>query len=157
MDEASWLSSIDPAAMLAWAQIYPDAPNRGRNVACSDRKLRLFAVACCRAVWDGVECERCSGSGVVHPNPIHSRGCPRCNGTGRIGGLTDPRSRNAVEVAERFADGLATDKERGEAFNAADNISDHWQRELAYGCLRANAAEGVQQILRTLLREQSNG
>lgn len=78
MNEAEWLACTDPAAMLARrGRGGPSLVERSR-FAWSDRKLRLFACACCRAVW-----------------PL----------------LTDERSRRAVEVAERFADGLATKEE----------------------------------------------
>lgn len=63
MTEDEWLASGDPALMLTFLK------RKG-----SQRKRRLFAVECCRRVWDYA---------------------------------SDERSRNAVVVAEQFADGLA--------------------------------------------------
>src|SRR5262245_31465071 len=68
MNEQEWLESTDPGPMLEFL--------KGK---VSDRKLRLFACACCRRIW-------------------HL--------------FNDNNSRRAVEVAERMADGLATDVER---------------------------------------------
>lgn len=70
MTESEWLVSEDPAAMLVWV-----SPRNTTPPIASDRKLRLYACACCRQVWDL---------------------------------LTDERSRAAVSIAERFADGEAT-------------------------------------------------
>jgi hypothetical protein len=63
--EEEWLAAEEPALMLRFLQAHGKA---------SVRKLRLFAVECCRHVWHVFE---------------------------------DQRSRVAVEVAERYADGLA--------------------------------------------------
>jgi hypothetical protein len=88
MTEAEWLACSDPKAMLAFL--------RGQ---VSERKLRLFAAACCRTVWNL---------------------------------LPDKRCRLAVEVAERFADGLATPEELSAAHADCERA---WQQ-----CKRVNAS-----------------
>ena len=64
MTEAEWLSSTDSTPMLEFLRGKPSA-----------RKLRLFAVRCCHALW---------------------------------GDIGDERSKVAVEIAEKHAEGLAT-------------------------------------------------
>ncbi len=81
MTEAEWRDCTEPGRMLDFLG--------GR---LSERKLRLFGCACCRAVWDDA---------------------------------WPTRSRAAVEASERFADGLAADREidraRSRACESAQN------------------------------------
>jgi hypothetical protein len=67
MTEQQWLTCTMPDDLLNWLED-----------RVSDRKLRLFATACCRHVWKL----------IAHPD-----------------------AREAVQISERFADGLATAKE----------------------------------------------
>jgi hypothetical protein len=79
MTEAGWLACADPEPMLE--AVYDRA---------SQRKLRLFAIACCRRVWHLLATDDC---------------------------------RRAVKVAERFADGLASE---AELIDAADLVRKSW-------------------------------
>lgn len=80
MTEAEWFASSDPERMLCHFRV------RDRR---GPRKLRLYAVACCRRIW--------------HLIP-------------------DSRSREVVEVAERYADGGCSDEELGRAAAAAEVV-----------------------------------
>jgi hypothetical protein len=77
MTESEWLTSTDPQSMLELLQSSGKA---------SDRKLRLFAVSCCRRIWAF---------------------------------LLDSRSRESLEVSERYADGLANREQLARAWEAA--------------------------------------
>jgi hypothetical protein len=131
MTEADWLSSITPGIMLEYLHSPRPSPpkvglfarllGRRRQLAQphpikpSDRKLRLFACACCRRVWNL---------------------------------LKDARSRNAVVVAERFADGQASVEELDAARAAAEAVcqrtrhtrAQDWGAEAAW---RATARDAV--------------
>jgi hypothetical protein len=73
MTEREWFNATEPMAMLLFLR---------RSGKASDRKLRLYAVACCRRIW-------------------HL--------------LADEQLREAVDAAERVAEGMADEEER-EAF-----------------------------------------
>jgi hypothetical protein len=98
MNEKNWTACTDPQQMIKWITEDGSGPGDGPNrIPISSRKLRLFAVACCRQVW-------------------HL--------------LTDERSRRAVEVAERFADGQATEQERTVTSSA---VSESLREPAAFG------------------------
>src|SRR4051812_20317008 len=82
MTEAEWRTFPYSEAMLKFL--------RGK---ASDRKMRLFSVACCRRIWNS---------------------------------LLNERSRQAVEIAERYADGAVTRIELSVAYTQASDPS-VWQ------------------------------
>src|SRR5262245_24054878 len=76
MTEAEWLECASLSSLKQYMMKRYHIGRPGSGV--SDRRLRLFACACCRRIW-----------------PL----------------LKDGRIWTAIEIAERYADGLATRKE----------------------------------------------
>jgi hypothetical protein len=99
MTEAEWLACNDPAPMLGLL-----------HGKASDRKFRLFAVACCRRIW-------------------HL--------------LVDHRSQQAVEEAERYAEGLTTETALLAAVSEAKLALRSIQREGGPATAHAGAARAA--------------
>jgi hypothetical protein len=94
MTETEWLACQNPRQLFG-----------ALGDQLSERKVRLFACACCRAIWDR---------------------------------LPDDSSRQAVAMAERFADGRATAEELGQAYRAARAVHNRLRgREDAHLALAA--------------------
>lgn len=154
MLEATWLASSDPQAMLELLQhgLTPFVGvSMGPIKVTSPRKLRLFACACCRQVWDKLTddspCHDCATWEGKYLEPKkRNRPCPTCRTiTGRIN-----RSRNAVIVAERFADGLATEEEKRLAWQESDCDADSLLFAAHMTCNGERRAPTVDLILRYL-------
>jgi hypothetical protein len=107
MTEAEWLDCRDVGQQNRFLL----AKGRGR-------KLQLFLCACCRRAYDLIPDEqrqrvaRMAGYGRPQPDVV-------------LGDVWQV-SRHTIEVAERFADGLATERERHTAAEAAQEVHQHY-------------------------------
>ena len=142
MDEAEWLASTDPEPMLAFL--------RGR---ASDRKLRLFACACCRRLWNlltdqrewkSIEfAERCA-AGLATTKQLHELGW---------GGLYEgppavyPDSWQAASVSSEYGIGMVAN-----SGTALDNEADvvwkaAFQKSLGRGDSLAEAQSAADAVV----------
>lgn len=121
MTEAEWNACTDPAPMLAFLQ------NEGK---ASRRKLRLFAVACCRK--------------MAHV-------------------MSDESLRRPLDVAERFAEGKATDEELFSAYQEAARNARVIRAKGAWAVVSVastgpfNAARGVAHATRSVTLHANRG
>jgi len=104
MDETEWQNAVEPQGMLEFLR------KCGRS---SDRKLRLFAVACSRRIWnliDGlgrkaVEVAECFADGQVGPDELRAARLA-CRGTGEQASwyaaatIPENAARNAARSAQ---------------------------------------------------------
>src|SRR4051812_36922315 len=99
MTHDEWLASEDPAAMLRHltAPIRVAAPDDGLTVGSQE-----------------------DPPGMPSDRKLRLFACALCRQVWHL--LTDQRSRQAVEVAELFADGLATEQDLNHAYRAAVSV-----------------------------------
>jgi hypothetical protein len=137
--EGEWLGCTDPAAMLNFIQD-----------RASDRKLRLFAVACCHRIWDSISEWCCRQAVTVSERYADNRASYEqleaafmaaewtCNRV-RPEGLQTSHALDAARLAAHpetrgLADGTAT----AAAMAGAGSREDFWQRyakEQAHLCI----------------------
>jgi hypothetical protein len=106
---AEWLASADPAPLLSFPH--------------SDRKLRLFACACCRRIWHLLSDERCRAAVIVAERYADGHATtdelvavredaaavptlwevPDWNATNAVRGATDPDAERAAAFCSRAA------------------------------------------------------
>lgn len=104
MTESEWLECVDPTPILEFLQA---------NV--SERKLRLFAVACSRRVWDQIdEQEVLRGLSFL---------VDQCGAADHSTHITSDCGRRAVHVAEEHADGLTDGAALEEAREAVHELT----------------------------------
>lgn len=174
MNEYEWLTTNNAEMMVEWIRIN-NIHRRQNNVVdqfCfSDRKLRLFSCACCRQVWDLLTskstCITCLGVGQRTTWKEYTRrmkktrtiDCPRCKGTGEIN-----YSQLAVEVAERYADGLSSEAEITSAQNNIDHVfrglgnpSKTWSTERKAWWRARSCLLGAQQSASESVRSELDG
>jgi len=121
MTESEWLAGTHPVPMLRFLQEWAREKTQLGGVvdtffstslqrSVSNRKLRLFAVGCCRILWDL---------------------------------LPDELSRNAVAMAERFADGDATAEQLAAARDALKVVDRYWGGDPAMYAAAAGAGDAA--------------
>jgi hypothetical protein len=109
MTEAEWLDCRDVVQQNCFLM------TKGKG---SSRKLRLFLCACCRHAYDRLtdEQRRCVSRTATYLTPLPEL----------VVGDVWQVFLHAVEVAERFADGLATESERRTAYTAVRAVDRHY-------------------------------
>jgi hypothetical protein len=95
MTEAEWMSCDDPTRMLEFL--------RGK---ASDRKLRLFAVACCRRIWQFLTVEALHSAEEIAQR--YADGTASQVDLKAADAVTVGALHSAVEIAERYADDRAS-------------------------------------------------
>ena len=84
MTEAEWLAATDPGQMFAHLR------DRG---GASERKLRLFGVACCRAIWEHFD-ERCRRAVEVSERYADGRASPAELDEAQVATISGPADRD---------------------------------------------------------------
>ncbi len=112
MTGAEWLKAVDPKPILEFLKL--NNKKKGIRYKKSERKLRLFATACCRRVWSRIDDHEVGRS---HSFLVEL-------GWGNEGkDIRADCGRKGIEIAERFADGLASQEELDHASECARQLA----------------------------------
>lgn len=117
MKENAWLTSADPTSMLTFLQNTNERSTRRQNSLrgkATKRKLQLFAVSCCQRIWARI------------PDAEVMRGyrfLVQCGAEDFSDHVTADCGRSGVDIAERYADGKASEQDLENAREAAHQLT----------------------------------